>query len=234
VTEPHASTAWSDERIIAALGSLRAELRVPEAPLVIDIGSGRIGRRTGLVAAAVLLVVAVLGAAITPAREAVADWLGIGSTEVRVDPDAGAPSPSMPTLADGARDVTASDAAAELGRPLPPLRHPDTDAPPQYAIPVEGGVLVRWPGRADTLWLRETTEDSPLYLKKFAAAGDEVVAIGDLGDGALWLGARHVLVTPGRALRAEHVLLWIDDGLELRLEGNGSQDEMVAIARSLR
>ena len=240
-------SAWSDERIIVALAALRDELLVPIEPLrgpsgpsertsVVPSGAvsrqvhARIPRRWLLVAAAAVIVL-VLGLAIAPAREAVADWLGIGSTEVRMDPERGQPSPQMPHLSDGARPVDAAAASTELGRALPDVSNVFPGATPEYAVPIEGGVLVRWPGHDETLWIRAETADSGVLLKKYAQHDARIEEVDDLGDAALWLGASHVLETPGRELAASHVLLWLDRGLELRLEGDLPRDDMVAIAR---
>jgi hypothetical protein len=103
--------------------------------------------------------------------------------------------------------------------------------PPQYAIPVEGGVLVRWSGRDETLWVHAGADEALGYFTKLAGIDATVEAVDGLGDRALWLGDPHVLRTPGRALAAQHVVLWIDGGLELRLEGDGTRDELVEIAR---
>jgi hypothetical protein len=233
-THEHGS-AWSDERIIEALASLREELLVPVEPLTVPATSRRPSswRRPLLAAAAIVLVAVVVGATVAPARDAVADWLGIGSTEVRIVPQPSAPPPSLPALADGARPVTAAEAAVELGRPLPAIAHPSTAAVPEYAVPIEGGVLVRWPERSETLWVRVATDDSPMYFTKLVGSDAEIEPVAGVGENALWLGASHVLETPGRAVAAQNVLLWLDAGFELRLEGDLSRDEMVAIARGV-
>jgi hypothetical protein len=227
--------SWSDERMIVALEALRDELLVPDAPLSLPSRRNRQPRgRALLVAAAVLLLAVVSVLIVAPAREAVADWLGLGSTEVRIEPDGTTvPLAALPTLADGARVARAAEAAAELGRALPTVTRADTDAAPAYAIPVEGGVLVRWPGRDETLWIHAVTDESVGYFKKFATPDAAIEDVDGVGDAALWLGGAHVLETPGRALAAQNVLLWLDDGLEWRLEGDLGRDEMVAIARAL-
>jgi hypothetical protein len=231
------SPRWDDARLIAALGELRERLVVPDAPIEIDAGAlsrppSRRARHV-LVAAAAVVVLIVLTASIAPARHAVADWLGLGATEVRV----GEPPPDivgpLPALDSGARVVDAEDAAAELRRPLPRITHPHTDETPVYAIPTEGGVLVRWPSRDETLWMRRGVDEARVYLRKFVQVGGDVAHIDGLGEDALWIGTGHVLETPGRALAASHVLLWITDGLELRLEGDQSRDEMVQLAHAL-
>jgi hypothetical protein len=70
-------------------------------------------------------------------------------------------------------------------------------------------------------------------LTKFVSVGGDIARVEGLGDDALWIGGPHVLTTPGRSLAASHVLLWIDDGLELRLEGDQTQAEMVELAHAL-
>jgi hypothetical protein len=233
--------AWTEERVILALAALRDELQVPDEPLTVPVGvelrRARPRRDRALVAAGIAALATVAVLAVAPAREAVADWLGLGSTEVRIVPTTSVPAtagPSLPSLADGARVVDEQGAAAELGRPLPAVGRADTDARPELAVPVEGGVLVRWPGRDETLWIHGPTPAGASYLKKLAAAQEDIGPVDGLGDGALWLAGPHLLETPGRLLAADHVLLWIDDGLEWRLEGDLPRDEMVAIARNLR
>jgi hypothetical protein len=232
-------SSWSDERMIGALAALRDELLVPLEPLALPIAAlshprrRPPARRMVLVAAAAVVVLVTAGLAIAPAREAVADWLGIGSTEVRIDPEHGEPSPQMPRLADGARAVDARGARAELGRALPDLSRVFAGSAPEYAIPIEGGVLVRWPGHEETLWMRPGSADSAVLVKKYSRPDAEIEEVDDLGDAALWVGTSHVLQTPGRALAASHVLLWLDAGFEWRLEGDLARDDMIAIARSL-
>jgi hypothetical protein len=233
------ASSWSDERIIVALASLRSELLVPLEPLALPIGASSQRRRRPparrmlLVAAAAVVVLVTLGLAVAPAREAVADWLGIGSTEVRIDPEQGEPSPQMPRLADGAQAVDERGARAALGRALPELSEVFAGSAPEYAIPIEGGVLVRWTGHDETLWIRPGGADSAVLVKKYSQPDAEIEEVDDLGDAALWLGRSHVLQTPGRAVAASHVLLWLDGGFEWRLEGDLGRDDMIAIARAL-
>jgi hypothetical protein len=242
---PATPSSWSDARIVAALAALRDDMLVPDAPLDVTIVGTLTAapanvsrwRRPALVAAVVVLVSLVLTLAVAPARDAVADWLGIGSTEVRIDPGRGAPDGSLPAIDDGARAVDADGAARALGRELPPLAHPATDAPAQFALPVEGGVLVRWPGRDETLWMHEAVMAPSDYRRKFATDEADVRAVDDLGEDALWVGGAHLLETPARAVAARNVLLWLDERagapLELRLEGDLDRDEIVALAHAL-
>jgi hypothetical protein len=234
---PAAPSPWTDARIAAALATLRDDLLVPDAPL--DVAAATVvadeprRRRPELVAAAIVAVALVIALAVAPAREAVADWLGIGSTEVRIDPERGEPDGSLPAIEDGARPVDADGARRALGRDLPPLQHPDTESPPQLAVPIEGGVLVRWAGRTETLWIHDAGPEPIDYLKKFATDDADIHFVDGLGEQALWLGGAHVLDTPGRVIAARNVLLWLDDGLELRLEGDLDRAAMIALAHGL-
>ena len=64
--------------------------------------------------------------------------------------------------------------------------------------------------------------------------GENVEPVEGVGDAALYVEGTHILETPGRKLAARSVLLWVQDGVEYRLESDLSRDEMIDVAKSVR
>src|SRR5262245_9902371 len=116
---------WSDERLQLALEGVGRDLVVPEGlALVPRLGVPPAPRHRArlLVAAAVALVVLLAASALlTPAGDAVADWLGIGSTSIEQVPRPQADPRGLPRLTAGAVEVDRATATARLGQPLPTL-----------------------------------------------------------------------------------------------------------------
>ncbi len=221
-------------------------------------GSGRTGRPGWAVAAVAAALVLVAGvAAVAPAREAVADFLGIGSTTIERtdgdptesggsdtevgelrDPAASGQSAEAGDLREAARNVLADDlseldrseAEAMLGRSLPV---PDGLEPVLLATPPEGGVVQVF-ADGSTLWVKAGTGE--LFTKQ--ASSSQLEFVDGLGEEALAISGAHDLTTPGRVLRASSVVLWVDDDLELRLEGDAnntlSLEELINRARSVK
>ena len=189
-------------------------------------------RAVGLVAAAVL-VVAGAATVVAPVRDAAAqvgDWLGIGHTRIERQAAPGADPSGLPPVASGLESVSPARAETELGRPLPTV---DLGDPDLLAVMPEGGVLLGWDEAATTLWVRPTADPAAIRVTKVV---DELAAaerVPGLGESAVFVGGDHVLVTPHRRVAAGAVLLWIDAGLEYRLESDLPYDELLTTARSV-
>lgn len=226
--------ALSDRRVGALVTGVREHLVIPEtatdpAPTAVR---RRRGPRPWLGAAAVAVVVVIAGAVVAPVREAVADWLGLGSTRIETGPVDERPA-DLPELTAGLSPVEPGEAAAVLGRPLPEVHHPRLGEPATLAgPPAEGGVVLAWDGGGMTLWIRSDEPAQPDRIKRGVGA-DAIEWIDDLGDGAVFVAGDHVLETPVRRVAATSALLWSDDGVEYRLESDLDRDTMLAIARSI-
>jgi hypothetical protein len=221
---------FSDVRLEAILTSVGEHL------VVTAYSSPVAARRTSpwprrlAVAAAVLVIALVATLAVAPAREAVARWLGIGSTKIERIPHATVPA-DLPTITGGLSPATIEEAEQALGGPLPVV---DALGPPQAAfVPPEGGVLLEWAEGATTLWIRDPDFEPALFVKKLVDVGEPAEPITGVGDDALLVDGTHILETPHRRLAAGRVLLWVDDGREYRLESNLDRATMVEVARSL-
>jgi hypothetical protein len=221
-----------------------AQRRAPRS----DPGAPRIGgapRRTHgrfLVAAVALLVALVVSvAAIAPARDAVADFLRIGST--RIDraplgaaPTTSAPGSALPALIDGLTRLEPASARARLGRSLPDTTHTALGSPDAiYAAtsPTEG-VILAWSSPATTLWVRPAPFDSAIIYAKQLGGQNTFEVLTGLGDSAIAITGPHTLRTPDRTVSASNVVLWLRDGWEFRLEGDTPITELTAIARATR
>jgi hypothetical protein len=232
---------WSDERLEVVLRSVGEHLVVPEpssgelAPVlgVITPKTGASWRRPLVTVAAVLvLMVAAAGVVVAPVREAVAGWLGIGSTRIeRVGDDDATDGRGLPPLREGLVPARPAAAAQALGGDLPDLDLDHLGLPDLVALASEGGVIAAWEEGATTLWLRPTATE-PIEVVKQGNHDLDVEPVEGLGDAALLVEGDHVLTTPDRRIAAGTVLLWADGDLELRLESELDPDTMVAIARS--
>lgn len=209
------------------------------APGTVKSRLSRATVRLRLQLATVVAVVAVVSLAvglIAPVREAVADWLGIGST--RLDHEPAEEGRERPALGEGLAPATAAEVDHELGATPASLGLDTSDLGPAplVALAPEGGVILAWPERATTLWVRSPAGDGRLatpFLKRPAGApGLEVRDVAGLGDEALVIDGAHVLDTPVRSLTATTVVLWLHGGREFRLEAAVPADRLVAIARS--
>jgi RNA polymerase sigma-70 factor, ECF subfamily len=189
-----------------------------------------------VVAVAVALALAV--GLVAPVREAVADWLGIGSTRIDRSPagdgTGGEDAEPRPAVGEGLAPATPAQVEAALGATPGALglHASDLGEPEVTALAPEGGVILAWSG-ATTLWVRPGENRPGPFVKRPTGDGDlEVEHVGGLGDEALVVEGDHVLDTPGRSLAATTAVLWLDGGREFRLEGTVSAERLVAIARS--
>lgn len=225
----------TDAHLEAVLASVGDHLVVP--PPVPWEGEGASGRpsrhrRASALVAAAVLVVTGAATVVAPVRDAAAqvgDWLGIGHTRIEHEAAPGADPSGLLPVAAGLEAVSPADAEAELGRSLPTV---DLGDPDLLAVMPEGGVLLGWDEAATTLWVRPTADPAATRVTKVVEelAGERVPG---LGESAVYVGGDHVLVTPYRRVASEAVLLWIDAGLEYRLESDLPYDDLLTTARSV-
>jgi hypothetical protein len=237
------------ERSLVALGR---ELDVPEAPDLVGAVLAQIAprsdrspvRRRWAVAIAVL-VVAALGAtlAIPDARSAFLRILHVGGERIELVeelPEIAAPVDLEFFL--GER-VTLADAKRRGGFELRELE----EAPERISFGERGTVwfLYGTPDRVRLLVAQTplTTVDEPSLLKKLSGSGTAVEQVAVNGaDGLFLSGEPHFLFLideSGNAVEesarlARDVLLWDEDGVAYRLEGDFDREEALRLARSLR
>jgi hypothetical protein len=208
-----------------------------------------------LVAAAVFALVVAGVVSIAPAREAVADWLGIGAVEIRRSgplpttgrrPVPGATGTAHPPSAETARRLAAARRSVRF-----PIRTPSanaagalTDVEVDPRVP-DGLVALSY-GRF-TLVEIATDPTQPMPLIKFLAGLDLVHTTikgqeGADGRPALWVSAVHAIAYSDRSgdyvrdtvRRSGPVLMWEDSGVTYRVEGLRSLAEARSVAATLR
>ena len=209
------------------------------APGTVKSRLSRATVRLRLQLTAVVAVVAIVSLAvglIAPVREAVAGWLGIGST--RVDQAPADDRRQRPEVGEGLEPATPAEVEDALGATPVSLGLDASDlGPPELlALAPEGGAILAWSQGAATLWVRPQAGDGVSvgpFVKR--PTGPQRLVVRDvpgLGDQALVIEGDHALDTPGRSLAATTTVLWLDGGRELRLEADVSADRLVGIARS--
>ena len=238
------------ERALVALGH---DLALPEAP---DLAPrvlhalerpGRPSRlRLAVVLAAVLVAVVLAALAVPDARSALARFFHIGTVRIEVVDDLPAVEPQPPELdlefALGER-VSLAEARRRAGYDLLELEEmPDR----VYLGPRDSVWFLYGSTSAVRLLVAQTPRvrvDEEFILKKLAAAGTRVEQATVRGRPAFFLsGAEHEVllldehgfVIQESARLAQDVLLWEEDGRTLRLEGDFSLDDALAIADGLR
>jgi len=225
-----------DERLADVLASVGEHLVIEPSAVNDGVRADRIRVRRPLVTVAIGLAAAlVLVVVVAPIRRTVADWLGIGSTQIDVDPSAisaMSTNVTLPSLVDGVQLVDRPTAAGRLGRELPTFDGTILGAPSGFALMPEGGVLVVW-SDGTTLWWRATVDETSVLLKKAIVERLAVTELDGLGDRAVLLVGEHPLRTPHRTVGAGNVVLWLRGDDELRLESDRDGPELVEIARAL-
>ena len=234
----------TDDRLEAVLASIGEHLDLgprASAPGAFPPPHRRTRDRFLAAAAAVLVIIVLAVATIAPARDAVADFLRIGSTRIDRAPLGAAPSTTNPSTApagllDALERIDAATATTRLGRSLPDTRTTVLGPPDAiYAMrSPEEGVVLAWTTPEVTLWVhRAPVSDAIIYAKQLGAANRFEILSG-LGDSALAITGPHTLRTPDRTIAAGNVVLWIRAGWELRLEADRPITELADIARTIR
>jgi hypothetical protein len=196
-----------------------------------------------LAAAAIVIVALAVLLAVAPAREAIADWFGIGS--VRITRSDAPPSTEEPA----GRTTTPSSLTDldDLDRLLPfepGLPDPDRYGRPQGvlvdpAVP-SGLVELRYEGFS-LVEVASAPGELPVLTKQLGP-GTEVTGVTVRGVDGIWLtGDVHEIMTirpDGEVAvdtlrRAGDVLLWEEGGVTYRIEGLDSLDAALDVASSI-
>jgi hypothetical protein len=179
----------------------------------------------------VVVVLAVVAVTVAPVRRTVADWLGIGSTQIDIGP-ASSVAP-LPSIATGIPPLDEAAAAAKVDVDLAGLGASALGAPSAFADMPEGGVLVIWRD-GTSLWIHRPLGPEPSdWLHKMVAEGEDVQEVTGLGEDALVVSGTHMLETPHRTVAATTVVLWLSGDLELRLESDRDPSALIELARQL-
>jgi hypothetical protein len=196
---------------------------------------------------AILVVIAVAALTFSPqARNAVADFLGVGGVRIGFDDTPHTPPTVTPTggpdlgpqvsLDEAEREVGFEVKVPELGELGSPQIH--LTRPPEsgmvslyYPDAYEEGLLI-------TQFKAGVDE---VFFKKLTLEGATVEYLTVREGPAYWVTGSHFFayVDPGGDIReeslriAENVLLWEENGITYRIEGGFSKGEALAIAGSL-
>jgi hypothetical protein len=240
------------ERSLVLLGR---ELDVPPTPDLAGCVRGELAsathgsrprpRPTIVVVLAALVVAALLATlAIPDARSALLRFLQVGGAHIELV-DELPPVPQTPPelqLTLGAQ-VSLEDARRRATFPLFEL---DED-PDEVYIGERGTIwfLYGQPERVRLLVAQTPTLqiDEPFFLKKLSSAGTRVEPFEVRGESAFLLsGAQHVVMLldedgeayPESARLARDVVLWEEAGRTIRLEGELTRNDAIALAEELR
>jgi hypothetical protein len=236
-----------------ALVALGHELAVPDAPdlaprvlAALEPPARRPWIRVSLVVAVVLVAMLLAALAIPDARSALARFFHIGAARIEVVDELPAVEPRPPELDLGStlgEQVSIAEARRRAGFDLLELE----ETPDRVYLGPRDSVWFVY-GRPDAVRLLvaqtpRLSVDEAFIFKKLAAAGTTVESILVRGNPAYFLsGEPHEVLLVDEfdlpvhdTLRlARNTLLWEQDGRTLRLEGDFSRDDAVAIAESLR
>lgn len=229
-----------DVEMSARLRDLAAELDLPDVDLrdtVLDRiadhePAGGWARRRLLAAAIVVVALVAATVAIAPARDAVASWLGIGSTTLRRAPTEEIP-PGVPLQL--GTEIPVTDEAPSL----PLLGEPDAafvdDRGAISSVWVANGEL---PELGSTGWgaiLTIRLAGSAVGVEKLLGADTQVESVVIGTATGLWVPGDHIVIVPGEPpASARHVLLWVADGAEYRLETDLPKERAVELAGAVR
>ncbi len=190
-------------------------------------------RRSRLRAVAAAGVVVLASMTISPVRDAAADvveLLSFRSIDFERGDSAGSDPAGLPPVTENAPTVQQAQAEAVIGQRLPET---DLGPPDLIALPPEGGVLLVWNPGPTTLWILPTIDTADSRMRKLLDEVDAIEPVFELGEGAVFVHGDHVLTTPHRTVAADNVMLWIEGGVEYRLESNAELDQMLTTAKSL-
>jgi hypothetical protein len=236
-----------------ALRVLGARLDVPDPPPVTAAVLARLDEPAPvsggwhpvhrvLAAVAAALVALATAMVVSPAvRAAVHDLLRVGGVELhRDEPAPSAPPPSVAPPLPGEHDATLAEARAAARFPL---RLPAGLGEPTAVRVADGArvVSMAFPGPRGEVRVDQFDGGlDPMFTKFATAAGIRHIAVG--GTPAVWVDRPHVVlfrdhdgqVHEESARLAGSTLIWEEDGVTYRVEGDLTESEAVRIASSLR
>ena len=185
--------------------------------------------------AGLLLGLVGAGVVASPVGASIREWFGLPGVSVTTGDD---PVTETPTVPPATGDVDLEEAAALVG--FTPVVPEALGAPEHVEVSRDALVVsLSWTTGQGTVRLDELRGDvDPLFWKTTTAADRVAVGLHE----ALWLPTAHrveVVAADGseRTLPsrlAAPTLLWVDDDLTLRLEGDLDLDEARRIAESVR
>lgn len=245
-----------------SLADLAAHVDYPPAPDLAPRVAARVraaparrgpARARLVAAAALVLVVAAAAVALPPAREAIADFLGLGGVRIRTGEPVPAPSPARlelgepMSLAAAQQRVDFDVAVPDALGSEPEVFYDEVVPGGQVALlyaPAEGlpaapgtnagALITQFEGRAEPDLVKKSTGGSPETT---------ITPVQVNGSDGLFLAGRpHVIayVAPDGSVREEtvrlagNVLLWSRDGVTYRIESLLDLRASLRIARSLR
>ena len=219
------------------------------------LGDQRFQRRNGLplwikIAAAVVFAL-VVALALPPSRRAIARLFGIGAVEIRTVSTQGLlPGTTSPpgSTVPGAVESSAAgnvDLAAAQRRVTFPIRVADSSVGPPSRVDVDdrvpGGLVALVYDRFTIVELASAPDAFPVMMK--LAPRDVTAQPTDVdGATAVWVDGAHEIayeapdgsIRQDTVRRAGPVLVWVRDGVTLRVEGLASLDEARRVAASIR
>lgn len=238
------------ERSLTLLGR---ELDLPDAPdlasrvaaeIAPRLATTRTRRRLAVAVAAVASAALLATLAIPEARSALLRVLGIGGVRIELVDELPAVPQTPPELELSlGRPVSLDEARRRASFALLEL-----DESPDAVYLGERGTVWFLYGQPDRVRLlvaqtRTLAIDEPFFLKKLASAGTRVEPFTVRGESAFLLsGAEHVVMLldvngdayPESARLARDVAVWEENGHTVRLEGELTRDDAIALARELR
>lgn len=193
---------------------------------------------------AILVVIAVAALSFSPqARNAVADFLGVGG--VRIGFDDSPPTVTPNEGPDLGPEVSLEEAEREVGFEVK-VPEPEELGSPQIHLtrpPESGMVSLYYPDAFDEglLVTQFRAGVDEVFFKKLTLEGATVEYLTVREGPAYWVTGSHFFayVDPDGNIReeslriAENVLLWEENGITYRIEGSFGKGEALAIAGSL-
>jgi hypothetical protein len=217
---------------------------------ILEPVTSRLASRPRAIAAAILLVIALLGAllAAPQTRAAIAALLHIGSVTIfPTAPTSGANAPTpLPSILDLAGRTTLADAQQRMPFHVRLPAYPADLGAPQYvfAQDMDGkAVVLVWvdPQHPDHARMALNELSSDIYVYKLAPQLVQETQVH--GQRALWTTGPYLLQIGSvsdqdnalrRLVTASHTLIWTEGNVTYRLECDVSLEEAVRIAESLR
>lgn len=221
----------------------------PETPetvsavlVAIGVKTPSLSRRRARTLAVVATCLIVVVLALPGPRRAVADMLGIGGVDLRFVEDL----PEAVVIAPFGEPASLEQAAAEVAFPiLLPEGHRPDDVFIDRSLP--GGLIsvAYGDGEGDyrlVVTQMKGTTDQPL-IEKEVLPETTVAAVDVAGNPGFWIeGPPHVLMVrvDGAEVRRDqprlvgNTLVYVKDGVTIRIEIAGTLEDALAVARSLR